>query len=156
MKRNYTCIISQFVFIALVFSSSCGEKYENGRFIELLKAFDLGLITIQDLENVAYYFNASQDIVSDFVPLPKEPSVLNKNTQKTLKNTYRIQYLNKPRANMSKIHIDAYFGFYSGFISVYMIDSYRNYDVIFHDELNLGGVVFYNCAPGFIRFWQEL
>ena len=74
-----------------------------GKLYTLEEAYDLNLITNDDLKSIAYYFNKVES--SDFVPKPKNPESISKRNERLIKRTYLRDVLKEPRLSIKKVHI---------------------------------------------------
>ena len=122
-----------------------------GKIYRLEDAYNLNLITQDDLKSIAYYFNKLED--TDFVPKPKNPESIDKKTERLIKKTYLRDILKKPKLSIKKVHIYGYYGTYNGYIALRITDSYNCYDYNIHEEYIIGGVSFYHFHKTSIRIY---
>ena len=129
-----------FMLAMIICIGGCNKNV--GKLYTLEEAYDLNLITKNDLKNIAYYFNKVES--NDFVPKPKNPESISKKNEKLIKKTYLRDELKEPRLSTKKVHIYEYYGTYNGCIALRITNSYNCYDYIIHEEYIIDGVSFYN------------
>ena len=128
------------MLILSVVLAGCNKNL--GKLYTLEEAYDLNLITKDDLKSIAYYFNKVES--SDFVPKPKKPESISKRNERLIKKTYLRDELKEPRLSIKNVHIYEYYGTYNGCIALRITDSYNRYDYNIHEEYVIGGVSFYD------------
>ncbi len=140
------------LFMMLILSVTLVGCNKNlGKIYRLEDAYNLNLITQDDLKSIAYYFNKLED--TDFVPKPKNPESIDKKTERLIKKTYLRDILKKPKLSIKKVHIYGYYGTYNGYIALRITDSYNCYDYNIHEEYIIGGVSFYHFHKTSIRIY---
>lgn len=137
------------IFIFSITLVGCNKNL--GKIYRLEDAYNLNLITQDDLKSIAYYFNKLED--TDFVPKPKNPESIDKKTERLIKKTYLRDILKKPKLSIKKVHIYGYYGTYNGYIALRITDSYNCYDYNIHEEYIIGGVSFYHFHKTSIRIY---
>ena len=131
------------LFMMLILSVVLVGCNKNARKLYTLEeAYDLNLITKDDLKSIAYYFNKVES--SDFVPKPKNPESISKKNERLIKKAYLRDELKEPRLSTEKVHIYEYYGTYNGCIALRITDSYNRYDYNIHEEYIIDGVSFYS------------
>lgn len=128
-----------------------GCNKNAGKLYTLEEAYDLNLITKDDLKNIAYYFNKVES--SDFVSKPKNPETISKKNERLIKKTYLRDVLKEPRLSIKKVHIYEYYGTYNGCIALRITDSYNCYDYYIYEEYVIDGVSFYDFHVASIRIY---
>ena len=128
-----------FMLAMIICIGGCNKNV--GKLYTLEEAYDLNLITKDDLKNIAYYYNKLG--YSEFVPKSKDPKSISKKNERLIKKTYLRDVLKEPRLSIKKVHIYEYYGTYNGCIALRIIDSYNCYDYIIHEEYIIDGVSFY-------------
>ena len=100
------------------------QKGEEGVFYSLEEAYAKGLLTVEDLQSIAFYYRGSED--ENFVAKPKSPETLSQETENKIKQTYLIKKLKKdvPEATLEGIRIERYYGTYGDCIVVSVWDNY--------------------------------
>ena len=98
MKRIIVLFMMLILSVVLV---GCNKNL--GKLYTLEEAYDLNLITKDDLKSIAYYFNKVES--SDFVPKPKSPESISKRNERLIKRTYLRDVLKEPRLSIKKVHI---------------------------------------------------
>ena len=137
------------IFIFSITLVGCNKNL--GKIYRLEDAYNLNLITQDDLKSIAYYFNKVES--SDFVPKPKNPESISKRNERLIKRTYLRDVLKEPRLSIKKVHIYEYYGTYNGCIALRITDSYNRYDYNFHEEYIIVGVSFYDFHVASIRIY---
>ena len=148
MKRIIVLFMMIILSVVLV---GCNKNL--GKLYTLEEAYDLNLITKDDLKSIAYYFNKVES--SDFVPKPKNPESISKRNERLIKKTYLRDVLKEPRLSIKKVHIYEYYGTYNGCIALGITDSYNCYDYHIYEEYVIGGVSFYNFHVAEIRIYTS-
>ena len=146
MKKIIVLFMMLLLSVTLV---GCNKNL--GKLYTLEDAYNLNLITQDDLKSIAYYFNKLED--TDFVPKPKNPESIDKKTERLIKKTYLRDILKKPKLSIKKVHIYGYYGTYNGYIALRITDSYNCYDYNIHEEYIIGGVSFYHFHKTSIRIY---
>ena len=138
-----------FMLAMIIFIGGCNKNV--GKLYTLEEAYDLNLITKDDLKSIAYYFNKVES--SDFVPKPKNPESISKRNERLIKKTYLRDVLKEPRLSIKKVHIYEYYGTYNGCIALRITDSYNCYDYYIYEEYIIDGVSFYDFHVASIRIY---
>lgn len=140
------------IFMMLILSVVLVGCNKNlGKFYTLEEAYNLNLITKDDLKSIAYYFNKVES--NDFVPKPKNPESIDKKTERLIKKTYLRDILEEPGLSIKGVHIYEYYGTYNGCIALRITDSYNRYDYYFYEEYIIDGVSFYSFHVASIRIY---
>ena len=126
----------------------------TGTFYKLKEAYDNGLLTKNDLTEIAYYYQGN-DIANEQNREEISLDVLSARKSRKIKRTYKTQILNKRWLSNSYIALYAYYGTYNGAVAVGITDDYNDYDLFFYEEYEVGGVIFYNFSETYIRIWIE-
>lgn len=140
------------------------EPEKKGDFYSLQEAYDLELLTQDDLKNIAYYLSVDGGVEDEneddsFVPLPKTPEVLSIETENAIKET-RAYYLRNlsphsiQDAKADGIRIFLYFGTYNNCVAVMMYD-YFAYTAAGKD-VTIAEVVFHYWDGNTILIWKKL
>jgi putative cell wall-binding protein len=131
-----------------------------GTFYGLQKAYDDGLITLDDLRSIAYYQSGGSD-EPDILPIPKNPENLNEETEQAIKETYMVvlrsrTYLDGtpmvPYAKTSDVTVLGYYGTYNGAIAIKISDSYSDYPAVVK-ELEVAGVTL-TYSGAVVTIWK--
>lgn len=138
-----------FMLAMIICIGGCNKN--AGKLYTLEEAYDLNLITKDDLKNIAYYFNKVES--SDFVSKPKNPETISKKNERLIKKTYLRDVLKEPRLSIKKVHIYEYYGTYNGCIALRITDSYNCYDYYIYEEYVIDGVSFYDFHVASIRIY---
>ena len=140
-----------FMLAMIICIGGCNKNV--GKLYTLEEAYDLNLITKDDLKSIAYYFNKLES--SDFVPKSKDPQSISNKNERLSKKTYLRDKLKEPRLSIKKVHIYEYYGTYNGCIALRITDSYNCYDYHIYEEYVIGGVSFYNFHVAEIRIYTS-
>ena len=128
-----------FMLAMIICIGGCNKNV--GKLYTLEEAYDLNLITKDDLKNIAYYYNKLG--YSEFVPKSKDPKSISKKNERLIKKTYLRDKLKEPRLSIKKVHIYEYYG------------TYNCYDYIIHEEYIIDGVSFYNFYVASISIYAS-
>lgn len=152
MRRKILLLAVMFVLTGLSFFGGCTNV--EGELYRLDEAYANGWLSQEDLQNISFYYNGTE--YTDFVPAPKNPAVLSKDTEKKIKKTH-LRKLKKdmPDATVDNIEIAAYYGTYGDCVAVYVRDDLIMYDLLFSEKEIIGGVEFYNYCAGLISVWTS-
>ena len=134
-----------------------------GHFYSLEEAYDNGLISDEDVKNIAYYYRdvtagggLSDEERSIFEPSAKCPDEPNDLTIEKIKKTYARDILKNNRTALGRISIEYYYGTYNGNVVVNVTDDYRSRDLLFIDEITIGNTIILHYCPSIIRVWVVL
>jgi len=146
-------IIGVTLMICLGFFSGCTSI--KGSFYSLQEAYDNGWLTQEDLQSLAYYYNVGSNDES-FVPKPKNPESLSKETENMIIKTH-LEGIKKdfPTATISDVNIAEYYGVYNDCIAISVRDNYYAIDVLVEPEYIVGGVSFYNFTLPGLQIWRD-
>ena len=124
--KRFTLIVMAacMVFTGLTFAG-CVEETLAGEFYTLQEAYDNGWLTQEDLLSIAYHYNHGREdneelMGEDYVPQPKTPETLSKQTEKSIKQTELDKYNNgrEPGSEyygtLDQVYILGYYGTYNG------------------------------------------
>ena len=152
MKNVIKKVVLTFILVTSMFQiSSCERKYCEILIID--KAYEAGIITVEDLKSIAYYYNnyyLEEKPEPDFDLIPmKRLSLYNK--YRIIKtHFYYFDIIDEPIIN--NIETFRYFGTYNGWAAVEVWDDINCYDFMFHPYYEIGGVVFYDyCGFGLYK-----
>lgn len=154
MKRIYILLIVMLLGIGL---AGCNSKeYEKIEKAYILReAYELNLLSKDDLENIAYYYNKRYSYNKldndEFNAKPKNPEYINANIEKNIKKFYLKEIINEPNISINYVNIYAYYGTYNRCVVVGITDSFNAYDYVIEDEYILDGVSFYKFYEAAIR-----
>ncbi len=148
VKRIYILLIVMLLGIGLVGCNS--KEYEMIEKVYILReAYELNLLSKDDLENIAYYYNKLDN--DEFNAKPKNPEYINANIEKNIKKFYLKEIINEPNISINYVNIYDYYGTYNRCVVVGITDSFYVYDYVIEDEYLLDGVSFYNFHEAAIR-----
>jgi hypothetical protein len=129
MEKKF--VIFGIILMMLFLLGSCNseeEKLGNGTFYNLEEAYDLDLLSVEDLQSIAYYYRGSED--ESFVPKTKNPETLSQETESKIKQLY-LDDLKKSvsEAIVEDIYIAEYYGSYGDCVVVKVWDNIVDYDL---------------------------
>jgi hypothetical protein len=142
------------------------EIFPYGDFFTLQEAYDLGYLTVQDLESIAYYCNGglrwyeTDDIldpwksepITDYEPIAKNPEILGAETENKIKQTW-IYYLNDNLTIPSDVTID-YYGTHNNCVAIWLTATHYGYtQAIWYSTV--AGVTFCYNNGNSIKIWVE-
>ena len=144
-KFSFKLFICFGLLLAMIFSFAACAPQKKGEFYTLQEAYDQGLLTVDDLKNIAYYQNGESPDES-FVPTAKNPETLSTETENAIKETKAYDYRNrevnpKTDAKPNAYRIVKYLGTYNN-CSAVMIESeyYDHNNAIW--EIDIEGIIF--------------
>ena len=152
MKKKILTILALGVMVIMTLGLFAGCGNFAGNFYSLQEAFDNEWLTHEDLQSLSYYYSfkvvdGGSNKDEDFVPKPKDPELIDRSTEKAIKQSYLTENKIKkdfPFASIDRIHVE-YFGTYNGYIAVIVSDDYYGYDYLFEDTI-IDGVLFKNFS----------
>ena len=133
------------------------EQPKAAGFYSLDIAYDNGWISRTDLRSLAYYHNQIMKYEDKyFVPIPKDPEVLDEETENRFRLAYRdaLVLWDRYEVDPDRIHIEKYYGTYSGCIAISITVDYICAYLITKWRYYIGGVTFCEYS-GQIRIWIE-
>lgn len=162
MKLKYNYLLFMGILImCLSILCACAEKKDNefsdtpakrGDFYTLQEAYDQGLITKADLQNIAYYQNYSKHDES-YIPTPKNPAELSAETAHAIKQTYAydLHIGKKP----SEIFVTKYYGMYNDCVAIMIYSPGGWWESPWEDEID-GVIIQYINKDDQILIWQSV
>lgn len=129
----------------------CGCERKHGEFYTLEEAYNNGLLTKENLEEIAYYVN-------DQLKYPEE---LDSKVEKKIKNDMAYDFRHRTdhavkEAKAEGFMIFAFYGEYSGSYIVRIRDIYiMTTAYIPHNYEEVGGVDFYYTGHYRIKIWKD-
>lgn len=133
------------------------EEDPVGTFYSLKEAYNNGVLTQNDLKNIAYYLNDNSDD-DTFVPAPLSPVYLSDELENNIKMTavYGLHTRaenSKPEATIDDVTIIGYYGTYNDYIAVRLNDNFSDYpDVVY--EMEIDGVTFIYSGAN-VTIWHQ-
>lgn len=121
-----------------------------GIFYTLDEAFDNNFLTVEDLKEIASYYNNV-----DSVTLPQKSEV-NEFIVASIKRTYLVILREQViEANIDGVHITAYYWTYNNSFVVGIQDDWIDHDLKFEAEYFIGGVLFKDYAEITVSVWKK-
>lgn len=139
--KKITSIIMVIVIMmtsCCLFSCSNNLKLYNKKSLE--DAYEAGWLTEDDLREIAVHLNNK---TYSEIPLSKEK-------ENNIRHTYLQEadiYKYRPDATVNDVSVFRYYGIYNGYAVAFLRDRFFQYDYVFWQEKEIGGVMFYNCIP---------
>lgn len=124
--RKFMVMICVIVILCSMAMGGCNNLEPKGEFYTLQQGYDNGLITIEELQTIAYYHSNGHNC-SYITPIPKDPESLDEETMQKIKNDGLILLLDQkdkdgkqkyPNATINDISVMGYYGTYNGVIAV--------------------------------------
>jgi len=144
-------IISLGVIIIMALSFfGCNSPKSKGTFYDLQKAYDDGLLTVEDLESIASYnaSKSSKTLNTDIEMDIKESYAYVLRTQTNLDGTLMF-----PDAIADEVKIKGYYGTYNGNVAVKIIDSYTEYPAVMKEKVVAD--VSFKYSGACVVIWKE-
>lgn len=142
MKRGLRAFIVITVAVLLVFSvvgcvkEETDDNWQEGSFYSLERAYELGLISREDLSQIAYYQNNKVDCPRQLTA-SEIADIKNTRAAELRKETDPAGVHTSPDAKAEDIAIDKYYGTYNGCHAVMLMDIYGNYSTaLWTDEVD--------------------
>lgn len=153
-KRKAVILTLILVWVACIMIS-CTPVKSPGEFFLLEEAYEKGVITKVELQNIADAYNSYKGKDNSFYR--DKVGELEENIAEKIKQTHLDKLIaeNVKNAKLSCVHIGQYYGKYNDCYAVSVHDEYRVSDVFFYDEYIIYGVKFYNFSNYFIQLWKE-
>ena len=120
--------------------NAVSQKEANGAFYSLQEAFDKGLLTKEDLQNIAYYHNDDS--------MPVYPETLNADVATAIKQDFVHNENCQDKGHDIEI---IYYGTYNDSVAV-LIYCQLYYDMKLYDE-TIEGIFFHYGSPNKIQIW---
>ena len=158
MRKYIAALLCCFTFVLVFAFGGCERGYTaKGHFYFIDEAYENGLITSEDLRDIAYYYHARYGLCYDegYEPNPKTPATLSKKTEKKIKVTYLLDVVEFPDGDIDHVSIYYYYGTFNGAVGVSVLSDYVNFDIMTIPKYEIGGATFYNFWMGKIEFWVE-
>ena len=147
MKKKILVTVIFLITALSMLISGCDKKY--GNFYTLEEAYNNGLLTKENLEEIAYYINENLNY----------PKALNRITEKKIKNdmAYKISCeMNIEKAEARDVFIKAYYGEYSGCYVVRIDYEYWAYPAFpVNKWLEIDGVKIHIIYPELYTVWKN-
>lgn len=150
LKTRFKTALIISIFLITAFSMlMCGCERKHGEFYTLEEAYNSGLLTKENLEEIAYYVNNSM----------RYPEALDGKIEKKIKNdmAYEIRHVEKAAVKNAKpdgFEVKKYYGEYNGNYVVLMESIYYdNLTVI--TEITVEGITFVFSTSNTASVWTE-
>jgi len=111
------------------------EPVEKGIFYSLEEAYSKKLLTVEDLQSIASYYNNQLDV---------DLETMDEEIKNAIKQAYIDEFLDDtPQATLDGIFIENYYGTYNRSVAVGVNDAYYRRDLLVIPEHIVGGVSFF-------------
>lgn len=139
MKKTITLFL---LIISVFLIQSCNNMNNLGTFYSLEEAYEMKLISKEDLINIAFYYNGEKQINDSSISI-KEKIDLTETQEQKIKNAHadRLKDITD-NIDLNLVYIKEYYGQYNNCYAVYIVDYYRAIDVYTIDEYVIDGVKF--------------
>lgn len=133
--RKLMVAICVIVILCSIAMGGCDNREPKGEFYTLQQGYNNGLITIEELQTIAYY-NSNGNDCSFITPIPKDPESLDEETMQKIKNDALIILLAQkgkdgkqkyPNATINDISVIGYYGTYNGVIVAKIADGFNGW-----------------------------
>ncbi len=143
---------------------ACNEPEKEGKFYSLEKAYEDGLITREDLLNIAYYHGDAEhnpDELNDSF-IPKELGELDEQTSLKIR-TDLAELFNEMDSSTEKVYADNfeitnYLGTYNGCVVFYYEADFLDFDTVIaqREEKNIDGVIISYTSYVSLNIWTHV
>lgn len=145
---------------------SNGETNAQSEFFSLQKAYDDGLLTLEDLKSIAYEYNGgkshNEQIMADFTPAQKpalieltKTAIKESHAKRLRESKYPDGRLVAVGATAENVHIYGYYGTYNGSVAVMIEDDYTSFDTAMW-MVEVEGVNIYYNSGNRITIWKQI
>ena len=133
--RKFMVALCIIVILCSMVMVGCDNREPKGEFYTLQQGYDNGLITIEELQTIAYYHSNGHNC-SYITPIPKDPESLDEETMQKIKNDALIFLLAQkgkdgkqkyPNATINDISVIGYYGTYNGVIVAKIADGFNGW-----------------------------
>ena len=137
------------ISLVIVMFSLCGCNNITGQFFSLEKSYENGLITVEQLQEIANYHNDGKES-----PTPLDDKIANAIKLTAAADTRKYEKLVEVKA--SEFKILRYYGNYNNCYVVMIDNPYINYAEVIVDEwVNVGGAQFHITTHESIQVWVQ-
>ena len=159
--RKFMVMICVIVILCSMAMVGCNNREPKGEFYTLQQGYDNGLITIEELQTIAYNHSNGHNC-SFITPIPKDPESLDEETMQKIKNDALIFLLAQkgkdgkqkyPNATINDISVIGYYGTYNGVIVAKIADGFNGWaDMV---ETTIIAVVEFTYSGVLPVLWKE-
>ena len=159
MKKLICLLLTLLMSVGCLCACRDDKNEPPGEFYSLEKAYEKGLITKNDLMNIAYYQNGNKlfEEVENFTPSPKNPETLSEETENAIKETLVYitnQNNSNTKATKNDFKIFKYYGTYNDIVVIMISSIYANYMTVVSYE-NIDGITLYYGDSNGITIWKS-
>ena len=156
------------LMIGMCIFCGCGKE-PLWTFYTLQEAYDEGLLSVEDLKSIAYYHHNGRQPIFDevngwiyvgveegFVPTPKQPEKLNKQSENKMLKTWVTDYNSKHTESIkiSNLFVERYYGTYNDCFAV-IFDEKDSYTSGISEFGEIANVSFVQNSNNPIQIWKE-
>lgn len=157
--KKFDCVV---IGVLLFLTATCCPSCANDRsktdtrtaFYNLDQAYSRGLLSQNDLRNIAYYYGQTvcgYQPEEGFAPSPKVPETLDETTKNKICSDY--YFSSDKEVPIGHYYVAKYYGTYHGCVAVEISDTYYIcHEPIFVEGFSVGGVYIGDYASG-ILIW---
>ncbi|MGN0823837.1 MAG: hypothetical protein ACI4MB_02070 [Candidatus Coproplasma sp.] len=146
-KRSALILLIISLFISLFSLFGCNNI--RGQFYSLEKSYENGLITVEQLQEIADYHNDGKES-----PTPLDDKIANAIKETAAADTRKYEKLVEVKA--SEFKILRYYGNYNNCYVVMICNPYINYPEVIVDEwVDVGGAQFHITTHESIQVWVQ-
>ena len=145
--KTCSIVLLMITLVSFCFMGGCKTQYYDEKGIA--DAYEAGWITQEQLKSIAYYHNKNrvgdswEPEVMDFQLIPQ--TELDEKVSEHIRKSYlKIMRQYDSKLKMKDVKIDDYYGTYDGYVVSNMWVKLNHCDIIFREEFEVGGVMFYN------------
>lgn len=162
MKKNICRMIAMTVVLLICAMAAGCDPRAYGEFYTLDEAYELGLLTREELMSIAYYYNFgtryNEEVMGeDYVPIPKAPEALSKRTADRISSTAAYEYrFDHPaeEAEPEGFPIIEYYGTYGDCVAVMLGFLYGGFFPV-AGKVFVADIAFYYLDTNRIKIWKE-
>ena len=154
--RKENLLISFFGIILALGIVSCGPRYVPGKISTLPEVYEEGLITKNDLLNIAYIYNVRSYYTNDYTGVTlKEPDI--NELDENIIYSIKLDFLEAAKEEVSEdtelddLLISSYFGKYNKCVVLTLSVAGVCVDLLPADDYTIGGVTFKEYREGFFH-----
>ncbi len=171
IKTLGVCLIMTLIAFSMFACSNNDSVNAEGEFYTLTEAYAQGLLTEQDIKNIAYYYaqnhsGSVEGLNEKFIPNPKNPKELSVENIINIRTAYITKFIEpykteREEIDIERVSLSGYYGTYNGCVSFTMSNSYFVYpdgalsDIDGHNHEIVAGITFnYRYPSDEIVIWK--
>ena len=136
------------LLIIILLLESCNTSKISAKFYSLEEAYEIKLISKDDLINIAFYYNGEKQINDDSISISKKYELTDEESLK-IKRAHANRLEDRfndivESIDINFIYIKAFYGKYNNCYAVHITDRYSSIDIYIEELHLIDGVVFEN------------